>query len=208
MIASIFLTATLSVIEPLPGERWHGGTTFYGEEQPYATTPARDMANHSHCNPCAPLFVSTAGRYVWSDRPFTYAFTNDVLYVSSEVEKVEPVAAGRTLRRRSSVCVISVAAVPSHLPLLVTERRKRKSIALGKFPNILRTNINLVRPHESAIADEHLPEEILVVESLPVGLVEIARTVENAALAGVELDIDLVAVKRLCSDNIVYHLHP
>ena len=33
----------------------------------------------------APFLVSSAGRYVWSDRPFVYAFTNGVLTVSSEL---------------------------------------------------------------------------------------------------------------------------
>ena len=51
---------------------------------------------------------------------------------------------------------------------------------------------------------KHLTEEVLVVQFLPIGLVKIARTVENAAFAGVELDIDLVAVKRLCRDTEAY----
>lgn len=94
----LVLAATLSVIEPLPGERWHGGTTFYGEDQPYNTTPARNLAVCSYCNPCAPFFVSTAGRYVWSDFPFTFAWTNGVLYITSEHGSVKPVAAGSSLK--------------------------------------------------------------------------------------------------------------
>ena len=78
---------------------------------------------------------------------------------------------------------------------------------MGEFPNVFRPDVDLVRPYESAIADKHLPKEIFVVESLPVGFVEIARAIENATLAGVELDIDLVVVKRFCSDNIVYRFH-
>lgn len=97
-MTALIVAATLSVVEPLPGERWYGGTTFYGEEQPYVTTPARDLANASHCNPCAPFFVSTAGRYVWSDAPFIFAWTNGVLYITSEAGTVSPVAAGATLR--------------------------------------------------------------------------------------------------------------
>ena len=97
-MTTLLLAAALSVVEPLPGERWHGGTTFYGEEQPYSTTPARNLANASHCNPCAPFFVSTAGRYVWSDSPFTFAWTNGTLYVTSEAGVLRPVLAGSTLR--------------------------------------------------------------------------------------------------------------
>ena len=97
-MTAFLVAAALSVVEPLPGERWYGGTTFYGEEQPYVTTPARNLAVCSYCNPCAPFFVSTAGRYVWSECPFTFAWTNGVLYVTSEHGSVKPAAAGSSLK--------------------------------------------------------------------------------------------------------------
>ena len=70
------------VVEPeSPDEKWWGATTFFGGQQPYGTTPRRDLAVNNFFNPAAPLFVSSKGRYVWSDRPFAFAFTNGVLYV-------------------------------------------------------------------------------------------------------------------------------
>ncbi len=87
-----------TVIPPLPDEKWRGGTTFFGAEQPYFWMLPRDLVFYSYCNPCAPFLVSSAGRYVWSDRPFTFFMVNGVLIIRSKYEKVEPVQAGTTLR--------------------------------------------------------------------------------------------------------------
>ena len=88
----------ITVIEPAPREKWRGATTFFGNEQPYGTTEERDLALNSYCNPCAPFLVSSAGRYVWSERPFAFSFADGVLTIRSKYGKVEPVQAGTTLR--------------------------------------------------------------------------------------------------------------
>ena len=86
-----------TVVEPLPGEKWWGGILERGWEMPYGNT--RKPVDLSWAGGVtAPFFVSSAGRYVWSDKPFVYAFTNDVLYISSKTEKVEPVVAGKSLK--------------------------------------------------------------------------------------------------------------
>ena len=88
-----------TVVEPLDGEKWWGGVVNDGDEMPYGSTKAPvNLAWYNHGGATAPFLLSSAGRYVWSDRPFTYAFTNDVLYLASEAERVEPVTAGKTLR--------------------------------------------------------------------------------------------------------------
>jgi alpha-glucosidase len=42
--------------------------------------------------------VSSCGRYVWSEKPFGYAFKCGKLVLDSDVEKIEPVVAGKTLK--------------------------------------------------------------------------------------------------------------
>ena len=88
----------ITVIESAPREKWRGATTFFGNEQPYGTTEERDLALNSYCNPCAPFLVSSAGRYVWSDRPFAFSFNDGVLTIRSKYGRVEPVQAGTTLK--------------------------------------------------------------------------------------------------------------
>lgn len=88
-----------SVIEPLEGERWWGGILNDGAAMPYATTDApRDLACLNMGGTTAPFFVSSAGRYIWSDRPFAYSASNGVLRIVSDVECVKPVQAGSTLK--------------------------------------------------------------------------------------------------------------
>ena len=99
----------VTVVTPLAGEKWWGGILHRGWEMPYGNTP-RPIDLGLEGGVTAPFLVSSAGRYVWSDRPFVYAFTNDVLTVASDVEKVEPVVAGTTLREAY------LAASAKHFP--------------------------------------------------------------------------------------------
>ncbi|GAA2112333.1 glycoside hydrolase family 31 protein [Microlunatus panaciterrae] len=71
---------TLSVI---PHERWWGGAVADGQRMPFGDRPhRRNLAtsagvaddDHAGANQSAPLLVSSAGRYVWSEQPFTFAF--------------------------------------------------------------------------------------------------------------------------------------
>ena len=62
-------------------------------------------------------------------------------------------------------------------------RPQRMSIVTnGEFPHVLGTDVNLARPHQSAISHKYLVEERLVVQTPPIGFVEITRTVEDGAL--------------------------
>ena len=99
----------VTVVAPLAGEKWWGGILHRGWEMPYGNTP-RPIDLGLEGGVTAPFLVSSAGRYVWSDRPFVYAFTNDVLTVVSDVEKVEPIVAGTTLREAY------LAASAKHFP--------------------------------------------------------------------------------------------
>ena len=113
--------AVTSVISPLPGEKWYGASVNYGANdrygdmrQPFVTTRTIDQNRDGHGGSTSPFFVSSAGRYVWSDRPFVYAFTNGTLYVTSTLGKVEPVVAGTTLKEAY------LAASAKHFPFTGT----------------------------------------------------------------------------------------
>ena len=88
-----------TVVKPLDGEKWWGGSVNAGGEMPYFTTKGeKDLGLENEHGAVAPFFVSSAGRYVWSDRPFRFSFKEGVLTVVSRYEKVEPVVAGKTLK--------------------------------------------------------------------------------------------------------------
>lgn len=83
-------------LAPVP-THWWGATTFYGNEQPYETTPRRDLAEFSYCNPTAPLLLSDQGDFIWSDKPFAFAFTNGVPLIEARGKLIR-CRAGTTLR--------------------------------------------------------------------------------------------------------------
>lgn len=65
------------------GEWWWGGAVADGQLMPFGNIPhRRNLAtsagfaddDHAGANQSAPLLVSSAGRYVWSERPFTFSF--------------------------------------------------------------------------------------------------------------------------------------
>lgn len=76
-------TAATVQIELEPDECWWGGAVPDGQAMPFGTTVhRRDLAVNAGeidhpdggANQSAPLLVSSTGRYVWSERPFEFAF--------------------------------------------------------------------------------------------------------------------------------------
>ena len=70
-------------IEVEPGEWWWGGAVADGTRMPFGGQPhRRDLATNAGlvddpsagANQSAPLLLSSRGRSVWSDEPFTFAF--------------------------------------------------------------------------------------------------------------------------------------
>ena len=88
----------VSEIPLLEGERWWGGAGGDGQNQPYGAADGRriDLRRHGHTS--SPLLVSSCGRYVWSEKPFGYEFRDGRLVLDSDVGKIEPVVAGKTLK--------------------------------------------------------------------------------------------------------------
>ena len=70
-------------LELEPGEHWWGGAVSDGQAMPFGDRAhRRDLAVNAGFvddpvrgpNQSAPLLVSSAGRYLWSERPFSFAF--------------------------------------------------------------------------------------------------------------------------------------
>ena len=82
----------------LPGEVWWGGGGGDGQNQPYGAKDSRRINLRRSGATASPLLVSSAGRYVWSEKPFEYQFVKGALRLDSRVERIEPVVAGKTLK--------------------------------------------------------------------------------------------------------------
>ncbi|MDR1880963.1 MAG: glycoside hydrolase family 31 protein [Tannerellaceae bacterium] len=114
-VAAIGLSAQTEAftveIPPLENERWWGGMVGLGAHMPFASnTGAYDLATQNNNNQNVPLLLSSAGRYLWSEHPFTFRMRNDTLVVRSGYEKPLVVVAGTTLKE---ACLASAAA---HFP--------------------------------------------------------------------------------------------
>ena len=104
----LFAQKFVSEIKPLTGEKWYGAYTakaFCGTPlkdirfQPFeANVKKKDLNVENFGNQAAPLLLSNMGRYVWSDEPFAFEFKEGSLILYSESEKLDFVAAGKTLR--------------------------------------------------------------------------------------------------------------
>lgn len=86
-----------------PGEHWWGGPVVYAGEMPYTlksearhTFHARDR--WASTNQTQPLLLSSAGRYLWNDTAFTYAFKDGQLHLSEAAAPFTLGTAGNTLR--------------------------------------------------------------------------------------------------------------
>lgn len=87
------------------GELWWGGSVDDGVQMPYGREPfLRDLATvaprgtdpEPPSNQSAPLLLSTTGRTVWSERPFTFEFTDGRLCVAGR--DIQVARAGASLR--------------------------------------------------------------------------------------------------------------
>ena len=62
----------------LPNEYWWGGAVNDGLKMPFGHRfHHRDLQRDHHGNQATPLLLSSLGRYVWSEQPFTFTFEDD-----------------------------------------------------------------------------------------------------------------------------------
>ena len=81
------------------GEKWWGGMVALGSKMPFGgNLRLVDLASENLNNQNVPLFLSSKGRFIWSDKPFSFKTENGQLHIYSEYEKVTPVQAGKTLK--------------------------------------------------------------------------------------------------------------
>lgn len=96
--ASAFAQPYISKIKPLDGEKWWGAANFFGQSMPYGDFAEKDIASSNYSNQADPFFVSSKGRYIWSDKPFKFSAKNGELTIISDFAELKPVEAGKTLK--------------------------------------------------------------------------------------------------------------
>ncbi len=103
-VAELFGAEYTSKIEVLKGERWWGVFVLGGRTMPFDKPfPKINLAEWSE-GQTTPFLVSSRGRYIWSEEPFTIEYTGESFLISSPLEEVKAVTGGRTLREAYLVC--------------------------------------------------------------------------------------------------------
>ncbi len=76
-------------------EYWYGLSTGLGAEQPYTNLQGFDLRVQDANNQLVPLLLSSDGRYLWNDEPFTFSVEDGVPQFDVTMTEVK---AGTTLR--------------------------------------------------------------------------------------------------------------
>jgi alpha-glucosidase len=64
------------------GEGWWGGVINDGTKMPFGAMPySFNLYGNDAGNQSVPLLISNRGRYIWSDKPFQFAFKNDSIII-------------------------------------------------------------------------------------------------------------------------------
>jgi len=74
----------------LPHEYWWGGLSRHGDQMPFDSASQYRQSLHQNLlgNQGCPLLVSSRGRYVWSEQPFTFEFKDGWLIVEDALGPV------------------------------------------------------------------------------------------------------------------------
>ncbi len=82
------------------GEYWYGGAAADGVSQPFTRGSgyARDLIVDTSCNQAAPLYLSSHGRYLWSEAGFSICERDGILCVTQGSAPVELADGFGTLR--------------------------------------------------------------------------------------------------------------
>lgn len=100
LLLALFLAACgSSTVEiPLsPGESVWGGQIKMGSQMPY--TPGFEASlDDNLSNQVAPLLLTSNGRYVWSEDPFSFKITDKSIIISGASSKIVTEKAGETLK--------------------------------------------------------------------------------------------------------------
>lgn len=88
VFSALAFSARSQVVALLPGERWWGGAVTEGDKMPLAAGYSLDLNDGNRGNQAAPLLLSSAGRYVWSEQPFAFSLEAGRLVISHTHDSV------------------------------------------------------------------------------------------------------------------------
>jgi len=97
--AQITAEPAMRVIPILENEKWWGGAVLDGRNSPLNDAPlAYDQLGDCKANQAAPLYLSSKGRYIWSEQPLRIEMTRERIMLDSTRGRIFTGHAGTTLK--------------------------------------------------------------------------------------------------------------
>lgn len=87
------------IIQIKEGEKWYGGAVNEAHLMPFKSGYSLNLYADTRGNQAAPLLVSTKGRYIWSEEPFMFSFTDHQLIISKATGVLSIDSSGNTLKQ-------------------------------------------------------------------------------------------------------------
>lgn len=143
-------------------EYWWGGVVAYGSQMPYLK-PVKEfnLALQNNNNQVVPLFVSSNGRYIWSEKPFFFEIENNTLKIKSEYEEISVQQGGKTLKDAYLTACHKYFPPSGTLPdeLFFTMPQYNTWIEL-----MYNQNQNDILKYAQSIIDNNFPKGVLMID--------------------------------------------
>ncbi|MDD5185105.1 MAG: glycoside hydrolase family 31 protein [Paludibacter sp.] len=80
------------------GERWYGAAVNDGDKMPFVEGYSINLNGDTKTNQAAPLFLSTKGRYIWSNKPFAFLIKNNEIVLTDYTDSILVEKCGSNLK--------------------------------------------------------------------------------------------------------------
>ena len=84
-------------ITVLQGENWFGAAVNEGHVMPFKEGYSYDLHGDTKGNQASPFLISTSGRYIWSEAPYSFLVRNGEIVISKAEDSIYVVKDGNTL---------------------------------------------------------------------------------------------------------------
>lgn len=148
----------------LKGEQWWGGSAQYGNKMPLnaSSSFSFNLYGDASNNQSAPLLLSSKGRWIWSDKPFSFSFKKDTLRVRTiHGGAIKHAVAGSSLKSAYQYSAAHFFPTSGQWPdsLLVTAPQYNLWIELQYNPNQ-----KDVLEYADKILENGLPAGVLMID--------------------------------------------
>jgi len=98
-ISTLSLNAKTIELKLLEGEKFWGGCVTDGRQMPFGAADfQRELFGDTRGNQAQPLLISSKGRYIWCENPFSFSFKDGVLTARADKYELITGTSGTTLR--------------------------------------------------------------------------------------------------------------